>query len=155
LHGGAGNDAVYGLDGNDTLSGGLGNDTLNGGSGSDTYLFASTTLPEYHWLAADTGTDIIDDTSGGSADVLYLYGWNTSDVETWQAVDGTDPGNQVDTLVITLNSGQIISILNYFDNTSTDDDLSHAGTGCIESIIFNAGAGDTVVDFAAIQSLIL
>ena len=58
-----GNDSIDGGGGNDTITGGAGVDTLTGGTGNDTFRYAST-------AEAAAGENIVEATSGGSADTI-------------------------------------------------------------------------------------
>lgn len=127
-------------DGNDTISGGGGNDTLLGGTGHDLY----------HGFADDFGSDIISDASGG-LDILDLSQYTLSQVASWQAVD-SNGDTFVDSLAMDFAGGNQILIENYFNNTSTDDDTSDAGTGLIEKLVF---ADDGDVNFVQVQQLIV
>ncbi|MCC6597907.1 MAG: type I secretion C-terminal target domain-containing protein, partial [Alphaproteobacteria bacterium] len=60
IHGGAGNDVIFGQEGDDRISGGAGNDVLYGGSGSDTFIFE----------ALNQGVDTIKDFKLSEGDVL-------------------------------------------------------------------------------------
>jgi len=138
LEGGAGNDTLNGGGGNDTLIGGTGNDLLQGGTGNDTYMS----------FTGAWGVDIIDDIGG--IDFLNLTNYNLGHA-SWAAIDGPDADTFVDSLRISFAGGWSITILNYFNNVSVDDDLSGPGTGYIETIAF---ANDPVVDFAQVISII-
>jgi Ca2+-binding RTX toxin-like protein len=134
-----GNDTLDGGAGNDTLSGGIGNDLLKGNAGNDAYM----------GFSVSSGIDIIDDASG--TDSANFASFSTANA-TWTAVDGTDADTFVDQLRIDFGNGFSVNILNYFSNTNLDDDLSIAGTGAIESMIFS---NDANVTFTDVQSLIL
>jgi Ca2+-binding RTX toxin-like protein len=134
-----GNDTLDGGSGNDTLNGGTGNDLLKGNSGNDSYI----------GFSALTGMDIIDDASG--IDSANFSNFSTANA-TWTAVDGADADAFVDQLLIDFGNGFSVTVLNYFSNTNLDDDLSIAGSGAIESLIFS---NDSSVTFADVQRLIL
>jgi Ca2+-binding RTX toxin-like protein len=141
LDGGAGNDSVTGGAGDDTLIGGTGNDTLAGGDDSDTY--ASFT--------GSFGVDIIDD-SAGDYDTLDLTGYDVADVTAWAAIDTAgDADSNIDSLRLTFAGGNTITIMNYFSNDSTDDQLVGAGEGYIETIQFD---DDSYVDLTQVQGLV-
>lgn len=78
LHGGAGNDILYGQGGSDLLHGDDGNDVLSGGAGKDT-------------LFGDAGNDVL---LGGKGDDI-LYGGSGGDTFKWafndQGAAGTRP----------------------------------------------------------------
>ncbi len=149
LTGGSTSDWIDGLGGNDTLSGAGGDDILVGGTGNDS-LAGGADNDTYRDFIGTFGTDIINDASG-SADILDLSNYALSDVTSWQAVDGPDPASRIDRLVINFAGGNSITIFNYFDDASTDEDLCGAGTGHIETIIFS---DDSSVDLAQIKSII-
>lgn len=81
IHGGAGNDTLYGLVGNDRLYGGAGNDKLYGGSSNDTLygLWDDDTLD---------GGKGRDDLYGGDGDDKFIFdttnGSTTSFVKDFQ-----------------------------------------------------------------------
>jgi Ca2+-binding RTX toxin-like protein len=89
VHGGYGNDTLYGHDGidflygdgdNDVISGGRGADTLAGGSGSDTFVYAS---------ALEGGDIITDFTSTDKLDLTELLAANgLGTLSTAQALSG-------------------------------------------------------------------
>jgi Ca2+-binding RTX toxin-like protein len=139
LNGGAGADMLIGGVGADTLIGGIGNDNMQGGADNDNYQGFTGTF----------GTDTINDLSG--ADILDLRNYNLSNVVSWSAVDSSDAGSFVDALVINFGSNKVITISNYFSNTSIDDDLSLVGSGYIETIAF---ADDPLVDFSQVKLII-
>lgn len=74
LHGGRGNDHLFGKDSADQLSGGRGNDVLTGGTASDLFYFT-----DEDGAGKDRITDF--DISGSDADVLKLDDLTISDVE--------------------------------------------------------------------------
>jgi Ca2+-binding RTX toxin-like protein len=129
---------LRGLAGNDTLIGGLGSDELEGGADND----------RYQGFEGDFGQDTITDTAG-SADVLDLQNFASTDVVSWSAVDGNDANNFVEDLRMTLANDNTIDISNYFNNTSAQARLSGPGTGLIESIQFS----DRTLTFADVQAL--
>ncbi|MGB3431929.1 retention module-containing protein [Achromobacter sp.] len=82
LHGGAGNDILYGQGGSDLLHGDEGNDVLSGGTGNDT-------------LFGDAGNDVL--LGGKSNDILY--GGSGSDTFKWLLNDqGAAGTSAVDTI---------------------------------------------------------
>ncbi|MBO9399123.1 hypothetical protein J7400_20805, partial [Shimia sp. R9_2] len=118
---GSGDDLVLGSFGNDVFSGGLGNDTLNGGNGADTYRY---TLGD--------GNDVITDFSYFSDnDRIVLTDQNAADV-TFSQNDGHD-------LVITMNNGDTLTVIDHFANVQED----------MEQIEFADG---TVLDSAGIAA---
>jgi Ca2+-binding RTX toxin-like protein len=137
ITGDAGNDTIEGKGGADTLNGGTGDDSLMGGAQDDTYTGYSGSF----------GADIIDDASG--SETVDISSFATNGV-TWSAVD-TDSDTFVDKLLIDFGSGNTISILHYFSDTTTDDDTSSAGAGCIEHFVCS---DDGDVTFANVQALI-
>jgi|GEM_PF-259753 len=152
--GGSGNDSVTGNDGtnfltgnagNDTLSAGTGNDTLDGGTGDDS-LLAGSGNDAYIGFSSATGADVINDTSGTDSLTVNANSYNA----TWTAVDSNTDGN-LDQLVIDFGSGNSITVDNYFNNTANTVDASVAGTGAMESIVFN----DQTLDFAAVQNALI
>jgi Ca2+-binding RTX toxin-like protein len=138
LTGNSGNNYLNGSTGNDTLIGGTGNDTFYGGSGND----------RYDNFSAGFGNDIISDYSGGDTLDLSQFSYLSP---TWEAADGADTNPYLDQLIIDFGSYEI-TIMNYFNNRSMDDDSSGRGSGLIERIIFS---NDSDVDFAQVQLLIL
>jgi len=137
ISGGAGNDTLIGGNGNDVLRGGFGNDNLLGGSGNDTYRYTEVNF----------GADTITDTSG--TDLIDLGIFSVFSVASWQALDSNND-SFMDQLLIDFGSGNSLTINNYFDNTSIDDDLCGAGAGVIENIVFN----NTWINFNEAQGLI-
>lgn len=82
LHGGAGNDILYGQGGSDLLHGDDGNDVLSGGAGKDT-------------LFGDAGNDVL---LGGKGDDI-LYGGSGGDTFKWAFNDQGAAGTPaVDTI---------------------------------------------------------
>lgn len=138
IDGGEGADLINAGDGDDTLIGGAGNDSLTGGNGNDTYQFI-----------AGFGSDVINDASGAS-DAIDFTAFNLDQVIGWVAQD-SNADSFVDRLIISFGSGNQVSIYNYFNNTSADEDLSGAGSGHIENIAF---ADDPTVDLTQIQDII-
>lgn len=137
--GGEGNDIINGSTADDTMNGHLGNDTLRGGAGNDTYQFER-----------GFGTDLINDTAGAT-DSLRLISFNSTAVVDWQAVD-SDGDTWLDRLVMDFGAGGMISIDNYFSDTTTSALTSLAGAGLMEDIVFT---GDNVTyNFDDVQALI-
>jgi Ca2+-binding RTX toxin-like protein len=136
LTGNGGNDTLIAGDGADTLIGGLGDDDLQGGSGNDAYLGLSTT----------SGADVITDTAG-TADSVTINA--NSYTALWSAVDSDSDGH-VDQLVIDFGGGHSVTINDYFSGTAETVEESTAGSGAIESLLFN----DQTLNFAAVQSLL-
>ena len=95
LYGEEGDDILYGGNGSDLLSGGTGNDTLNGQNGDDTYIFN-----------LGDGADVIND-NGGNDRVIFGEGIESSDVIF---------GKERNDLVVSVRSGDSITVLNYFSN---------------------------------------
>lgn len=143
---GSGADSITGSSGANRLDGGSGNDTLNGGNGND-ILQGGSNNDTYTGFTNATGVDIITDVSG--TDTASFTGFNTS-AATWTALD-TDGDTFVDRLFIDFGSGNSVAIDNYFNNISTDDDLSSQGTGAIETLVFD---NDSSVTFTDVLSLI-
>ncbi len=135
ISGGGGNDTLTGGDGNDNLRGGTGDDILIGGDGNDTYRFTDINF------GAETITD-----SSGTNDLIDTGIFSVFDVDSWQAID-TNADTFVDQLFLDFGSGNTITINNYFDNTSASDNLSGAGTGATEYIVFY----DNWIDFSEVQ----
>lgn len=138
IDGGDGGDLINAGDGDDILIGGAGNDSLTGGNGNDTYQFTS-----------GFGTDIINDASGAS-DAIDFSAFNLNEAIGWVAQDGNGD-SFVDRLIISFGSGNQVTIYNYFDNSSADDDASGFGSGYIENIAF---ADDATVDLTQVQQII-
>ncbi len=82
--------------------------------------------------------------------VDFIAGSDTTDA-TWTAVD-SDADTYLDQLVIDFGSGNKVTIEDYFDNTTTDDDTSGAGSGFIESLVFD---DDASVNLTEAQALIV
>jgi Ca2+-binding RTX toxin-like protein len=143
MNGTSGNDRISAAGGEDRLAGGAGNDLLEGGSGNDTYTGFS------RGFGSDT---IIDVGPGGSgvADRLDLSAFTLSDVTSWEGLDTTQDG-MVDSLRMQFVTGDSLTVLYYFDNTSANPDLAGAGEGMIEQIAF---ADDPSVDLTQVQGLI-
>ncbi|MDD3149761.1 MAG: calcium-binding protein, partial [Candidatus Gastranaerophilales bacterium] len=137
IYGGSGNDIIYGDNGNDIIKGETGNDMLYGGSGNDTY-------ESYNEL--NFGIDTINDSSGTDYLDLSDFKLNQADFSAFNS----NSDSYIDGLRITFNSQNIINIMNYFDNSSSDDDQSSPGDGCIEYIYFS----NATVEFADIQSIL-
>ncbi len=96
-----GNDTIYGFNMDDVLDGGAGDDYLSGGNDSDTYIFGH-----------GYGHDIIDDKlnavlSGTVDTVAFLEGVTPGEIQLSRA------GNS-DDLVITLNDGSTLTIIDQF-----------------------------------------
>jgi Ca2+-binding RTX toxin-like protein len=137
--GNSGNNLLEGTDGNDTIIGGLGDDILGGSHNNDTYQSFTDNF----------GVDTIRDLSG--TDTLDLSNFNLADVVSWVAVDSDDGDSNMDQLLITFAGGNTITVDDYFNNTTADDNTCGQGVGYIETIIF---ADDSVVDFVQVQGLI-
>ncbi len=149
LYGGLGDDLLQANTGDDTLDAGYGNDTLRGDGGDD-LLLGGAGNDAYTVLSTSSGLDIIDDVSGTS-DSASFAGFNTTQF-TWEAIDNdSDANGYVDALLIEYDGSHSVTIENYFDNSSTDDDTSNAGAGYIETLIFSDNSS---VNFADAQGLI-
>lgn len=105
-------------------------ESLLTGSGDDTFEGLGT---------GGFGNLVIDD-AGGLGDYLDLAGFNQAQVQSWQSADHVGTDGLVDSLVISLDTGDTITIENYFDNTNADPALSGAGAGSVET--FHFGDGD-------------
>jgi Ca2+-binding RTX toxin-like protein len=142
LDGKAGDDTLIGGSGDDSLYEDNGNDLYQGGEGDDFYdcVFGGPL-----GFGGVFGDNTIDD-AAGAYDWLNLGdmwggGKVTTDVLSWEAVDGNDADSNVDQLLITFDDGfgspgATFTILNYFDNSSTLASSSEEGDGCIEFISF-------------------
>ncbi len=62
IHGGNGNDVIFGQGGNDIINGGNGDDVIYGGMGDD-ILTGGNGKDTFVWLAGETGTDHVTDFS--------------------------------------------------------------------------------------------
>ncbi len=74
-----GDDTIYGFSTDDVLQGGHGNDILHGGAGSDTYRFA-----------AGDGADTIRDAGGGTADIVDVLDYASTDASVRRIYKGDD-----------------------------------------------------------------
>lgn len=139
LNGDQGSDTLIGALGDDTLIGGLGNDSLIGGADNDVY----------QGFSGNFGVDTIWDISG-TADRLSLTNYASSDVVSWQALDGDQVDGKLQDLRIEFANGNVILIKKYFNNASGDVVQSGAGAGLIESILFS----DKTMAFADVKDLL-
>jgi Ca2+-binding RTX toxin-like protein len=101
LDGGSGDDSLAGDDGNDLLDGGAGNDSLTGGLGNDTYVFRQ-----------GGGNDIINNYDSGvdRLDKVVLEGLNVTDIRL-------EKSGNYDLSIVIKNSGESITLQNYFNNS--------------------------------------
>jgi Ca2+-binding RTX toxin-like protein len=158
LLGSLGDDRIYGGEGNDGLQGGYGNDTLYGGLGDDLFQESSNQSNNHNLIIDEGGnekyfihgfnncSDTIADASG--TDTLILRRSMTFDasyITDWQAVDGNDADNFVDSLLIQADTYSLL-LQDYFSNTSINAGLSIAGAGCIETIQPNDNQNLTFTD---------
>jgi Ca2+-binding RTX toxin-like protein len=118
INGYDGDDTIKALGGDDTLIGGKGNDTLEGGDGNDTYIFN-----------AGDGSDTILDSKG--SDTLRFGDGITLDMLS-SKMDG-------DNLVISLNTGDTVTIQNYT-----------LASNKIENITLNDGSS---IDITSLQAV--
>ncbi len=107
LVGNAGDDHLNGNAGSDTVIGGLGDDTLNGGNGADTYIF----------------------NSGDGKDLIYEYGNDAGISNTISFGEGISESNikigqnQMDLVLLIGDSGDQITIYDYYKSYSTPPDF--------------------------------
>ena len=100
------NDRLLGFVSDDVLSGGLGDDYLSGGDGSDTYQY----------FAGD-GQDVVDDNGVFDTDLLWVRGYDSSQVRTARAT--YDPDNLILWFPGTTDRIEILNAL----NNSTQDQI--------------------------------
>lgn len=150
IDGGSGSDTLEGGDGDDNLFGGSGNDAIEGGAGNDN-LFGGTGNDN---ITAGDGDDILDGGSGpdrmsGGAGNDTYYVDNKKDVvtetdnagtsDTTTAVNLTDLGSQVDTVVASVK----YTLTNYVENLTLGESsakLAGTGNGLGNLITGNAGS---------------
>jgi hypothetical protein len=111
---------------------------MRGGEDNDTYQGFTSIFAQ----------SVINDSSG-TADILDLSNYSSTQIVSWSALDGDDADNFVENLRVGLGFSGGIVIENYFDNTATQAAQSGAGTGLIESIQFS----DRTLSFADVQAL--
>jgi hypothetical protein len=134
---------------NNTLTGNAGNNTLDGAEGSD-LLSASAGDDSYQFTAVSFGADTIDDLSG--TDFVDLSSFAIGSVISWTAVDGIDGDGNLEHLIIDFGGGNSVTILNYYDNTSSSEDTSGAGAGHIETLIFS---DNPAVDLTQVHAFVV
>lgn len=144
--GDAGNDVISGGDGNDFLDGGAGDDTIVGDKGDDTKLGGEGN-DRIIWNNGD-GSDRID--GGAGLDTVEVNGApNAGDI--FQVNAG---GNDVffERINLGLFDLDISTVETLEVNSSSGDDQFLVGDladTALESVIFNAGAGNDIFDGSA------
>jgi Ca2+-binding RTX toxin-like protein len=116
-------DDIFGSQLNDTIDGGKGDDILEGWTGSDTYV----------WKKGDGNDQIVDFSS-------KIENPNSTDIDTLQltdvSADEVSYSYQGNTLVISINTGETITVTNFFSGVT--DLLTGAGAD---------GQGIDVIEF--------
>jgi len=145
ITGGGGNDLLSGLSNDDMLTGSNGDDQLIGGAGNDTYLFDTD---------AGLGADTIDESGGGSADLLDFTSTTTIGV----SVDLLVASVQTINANLTLALGGGTAIENLTGGSGNDlligNDLNNSikGNAGNDSIVGSVG-NDTITGSAGDDSL--
>ncbi|MCU7934082.1 MAG: hypothetical protein KZQ99_04275, partial [Candidatus Thiodiazotropha sp. (ex Dulcina madagascariensis)] len=125
LEGGAGNDSLRGDAGDDTLIGGVGDDLLRSGVGNDTYYFER-----------GFGHDVIESqpaTDMDEADVIqFAPGIAEQDIRVYR-------GTYNNLMLELIDTGDSITIYNYFDHDGLRQPNSGASQNTVTEIRFDNG----------------
>ncbi|MBO3712989.1 MAG: hypothetical protein J5X22_21645 [Candidatus Accumulibacter sp.] len=122
LDGGRGNDSISGGSGDDNLLGNTGLDTLNGGIGDD--LLVGEGDSDTYLINANTGSDIIDDSSGTEDTVKFGAGIPANSINLQRFVSASDELAilQGDTLLVTVKHqfSNGVELMHFADGTAVD-----------------------------------
>ncbi|MGF6288149.1 cadherin-like domain-containing protein, partial [Pseudomonas silensiensis] len=134
LNGWDGNDALFGNDGNDLVNGSFGDDTVSGGAGDDQLFggYGNDTLSgdggnDVYRYFLGHGVDTVDNRSAALGDIDSIL-FDTAILPTQVSVSRVD-----DDLLLTLNTSDNITIVDYFLGGVAQVDEIRFGNGTVWS----------------------
>lgn len=144
IHGGNGNDVIFGQGGNDIINGGNGDDVIYGGMGDD-ILTGGNGKDTFVWLAGETGTDHVTDFNFAQdkldiSDLLTGWNGNNDTLDDYLHIDVED-GNTV--ISIDANADHTVDQTIILDGS----DVSNYGSNSSEWIqgLIGDGTGPLIV----------